>query len=61
MKKINKIGCGKKRYSTEDNVIFVGREQMFLYKSEQLYYYFCEECNSWHLTSNNYISSKKIT
>ena len=45
-------GCGKKKYQSEDDVIFVGREQVFIYwATEQLYYYYCDECDAWHLTS----------
>ena len=54
-----KTKCGKKEYLTEDDVIFIGREQIFLYKSiKKLYYYFCDECESWHLTSKS--TDKKI-
>jgi len=60
MKKIIKKGCGKKCYLTEEDAIFAGREQVFIYWTiEQLYYYFCEECNSWHLTSKK--TENKIT
>jgi len=47
----NKLSCGKKKYTTEDDVIFVGREQIFEFGAEQLYYYFCDDCLAWHLTS----------
>jgi hypothetical protein len=52
-KKYNKkfFSCGKKIYTTEDDVIFVGREQMFEFGSQQLFYYFCDDCLAWHLTS----------
>ena len=33
--------CGKKIYNTEEDIFFVGREQMFEFGSKQLYYYFC--------------------
>ena len=52
------LNCNKKQYASEDDVIFVGREQMFNYNSEQLYYYFCDTCESWHLTSKP--TDKKI-
>lgn len=55
---MNKLGnhkphpfCGKKKYITENDVIFVGREQMFEFCSQQLFYYFCDDCLAWHLTS----------
>lgn len=47
----NKLSCGKKKYNTESDVIFVGREQMFEFGAQQLYYYFCDDCLAWHLTS----------
>ena len=50
--------CNKKQYASEDDVIFTGREQMFTHGSEQLYYYFCDICESWHLTSKP--TDKKI-
>ena len=59
MKK-KKKGCGKKKYESEDDAIFVGREQVFVYWStERLYYYYCDECEAWHLTSKE--TNKKIT
>jgi hypothetical protein len=48
--KINFL-CGKKKYTTEDDVVFVGRIQMFEFGSQQLFYYFCDDCLAWHLTS----------
>jgi hypothetical protein len=52
LKKVNR-GCAKKQYNTEDDVIFVGREQMFSHGSDQLYYYQCDVCEKWHLTSKS--------
>lgn len=51
--------CGKKIYNTEEDIFFVGREQMFEFGSKQLYYYFCDSCFGWHLTSKE--TKNKIT
>ena len=50
MKK-NKTNCGKKIYESEDLVLFIGREQLYFFNSQPLYYYYCELCYGWHLTS----------
>ena len=43
--------CSKKQYKTEDEAAFVAKEQMYIYKSVPLYWYLCDLCNMWHLTS----------
>ena len=59
MKTKNKKGCGKKVYSSEDEVVFIGKEQIYFFNSQPLFYYFCDLCDGWHLTSKETLNKIK--